>query len=238
MTALEIAVTSVVGAGIARDEGADRIELCSALELGGVTPSIGLLDDVCEAFPGAVHVLVRPRPGDFLYDAAEARVVELDIREALRRGAAGVVVGALTSAGEVDIALVRRWADAARECRPEAVVTLHRAVDHARDHLAAVESVVGIVDRVLTSGGAPTAREGLAALAAAKQAVGDQLEVMAGGGVRPEDLPALAAVVDAIHLSAKRSVSSGAGVALGIDDDGSHPVTDRDTVRTAVRALR
>lgn len=149
------------------------------------------------------------------------------MREALAHGARGVVVGALTTEGDVDVDVVRRWADAAREVRPDAVVTVHRAVDLARFVEQAVAAVVGIADRVPTSGGAPTVRAGLPALLALVRDVGDRVEVMAGGGARLEDVGALVdAGVAGLHLSAKRRVGGGAAVALGKEDDGGRLVTD------------
>ena len=128
MTLLEIAVQDVAGAVVSADLGADRLELCAALAAtGGLTPSIGLLDAVVAALPSrvGVHVLVRPRAGSFVYTADELDVQVRDVRAAVRSGAAGVVVGALTATGTVDRGAVVRLVEAAdgRE------VTFHRALD-------------------------------------------------------------------------------------------------------------
>jgi copper homeostasis protein len=110
--ALEIAVTSAAGAVTARDGGADRVELCSALELGGVTPSQGLVEaTVATAVP--VHALVRCRPGGFVYDADELDVMVREIRALVRSGVAGVVVGALREDGSLDVDAVRWFVEAA-----------------------------------------------------------------------------------------------------------------------------
>jgi copper homeostasis protein len=110
--ALEIAVTSAAGAVTARDGGADRVELCSALELGGVTPSQGLVEaTVATGVP--VHALVRCRPGGFVYDADELDVMVREIRALVRSGVAGVVVGALREDGSLDVDAVRWFVEAA-----------------------------------------------------------------------------------------------------------------------------
>lgn len=244
MPDLEIAVTSASGAVVARSAGADRVELCSALELGGVTPSAGLVDAVLAEVGGpgwgGVHVLVRPRPGDFVYDAADAETALREVRALAAAGVDGVVIGALTDSGEVDLDLTRRLVDAARSETPQIAVTFHRALDQA-DHLeAALESLLGLVDRVLTSGGAAAAGDGVQTLARLVRLADRRIQVMAGGGVQLDSIPALvAAGVDAVHLSAKQRVLNTARVALGAGDDaGAHWTTDPVVVAAAARALR
>lgn len=233
--ALEIAVTSAAGAVTARDGGADRVELCSALELGGVTPSQGLVEAaVATGVP--VHALVRCRPGGFVYDADELDVMVREIRALVRSGVAGVVVGALREDGSLDVDAVRWFVEAALDAvaaphpttTPQELVetparapgarrvpgvsplqiTVHRAVDRAADPVAAVAALVGLgVTRVLTSGGASRVGAGLASgmLTRMVEVAGD-VQVMAGGGVQLGDVPTLvAAGVDAVHLSAKRA---------------------------------
>lgn len=232
--ALEIAVTSAAGAVTARDGGADRVELCSALELGGVTPSQGLVEaTVATGVP--VHALVRCRPGGFVYDTDELDVMVREIRALVRSGVAGVVVGALREDGSLDVDALRWFVEAALDAaapRPGTTpqelaetparalgsrrvpgvssleITVHRAVDRASDPVVAVAALVGLgVTRVLTSGGASTVGAGLASgvLPRLVEVAGD-VQVMAGGGVQLGDVPALvAAGVDAVHLSAKRA---------------------------------
>jgi copper homeostasis protein len=246
--ALEIAVAGPAGARTARDGGADRVELCSALELGGVTPS-----DAAVAATAAVglpvQVLVRCRPGDFAHDAEEVALMAAEVRSAVAAGAAGVVVGVLAPDGSLDAGAVRRLADAAHEAGAAAgrpvEVTLHRAIDRSADPVAAAVRAATLgVTRILTSGGAPRAREGAAVLAAMAAAV-PGVQVMAGGGVRAEDVPALAAAgVAAIHLSAKRRAPvrhAGPWVPMGAAassrDADTHFVTAPDLVAAARAAL-
>jgi copper homeostasis protein len=242
MTALEIAVTSVDGALAARAGGATRVELCSALEVGGVTPSQGLVEAVLDEVGGTdtdegwqgVHVLVRPRPGGFGYSVDERHLLEREAEMVLAAGADGIVVGALTPHGDPNVELVRALADAAAAY--EATVTFHRAIDLSADPVAAIRSLDGVVDRVLTSGGAPAAAAGAATIAE-MVAVGGP-DVLAGGGVTVEAIAALAALgVEGVHLSAKRRVLTTGRVALGVADDGGHWVTDPAVVAAAAAAL-
>ncbi|MWB99909.1 copper homeostasis protein CutC [Agromyces seonyuensis] len=232
---VEIAVQDAEGVRIALEEGAARVELCQALGLGGLTPSAGLIESAVEAsaavgVAGFVHVLVRPRGGGFVYSADERAAIARDIRLCARLGADGVVVGALDEDGRIDLDALAAFVDAAGEID----VTVHRAVDAAADPVAAVAALAGRgVRRVLTSGGAPTCAEGVDGLAAMLRESGGRLELMAGGGVRPDDVGTLAALgVDAVHLSARRTIVAGPGGPGGGSD--GYDATDRDVVARAV----
>jgi copper homeostasis protein len=238
--ALEIAVTSPAGALVARDGGADRVELCVGLELGGLTPSQALVETVHETGIPA-HALVRCRPGGFVHDRDEVDLMEREVRTVLRSGAAGVVVGALHPDRTLDLDALRRFVAAARSVSATAEVTLHRAIDHAADPVAAAATLADLgFTRVLTSGGALTAAAGASTISRMVEAAGS-VQVMAGAGVTPADVPALvAAGVAAVHLSAKRPAAGSAhtGVPMGGSDDGSaHFVTDGEVVAAARRAL-
>lgn len=235
---LEIAVQDVAGARVAAAGGADRLELCAALAgTGGVTPSAGTVAAVVEALRGTgvtVHVLVRARPGGFHFTADELDVQVRDVRSVLEAGAHGVVVGALTSDGTVDDGALRALVDAA----DGAEVTFHRALDQLADPVAALPALGAAgVRRVLTSGGAARAGEGLGVLAAlAEHGHRAGVEIMAGGGVRVDDVPALvAAGVDAVHLSAKRTVAADGGPGGG--GAGGYDATDPAAVAAARSAL-
>lgn len=248
---LEIAVAGAAGAGTAASEGADRVELCSSLELGGVTPSQGLMEASLEHADGRleVHPLVRSRPGDFLYSASDIDTMAHEIRHLLRMGAHGVVIGALIPDGGVDVAAIQRLVGVARGANADAQLTFHRAIDQSADPLAAVDQLLELgFTRVLTSGGAASAGAGLDTLRRMVERADGALEIMAGGGLTVQDIQAMhAAGVSAVHLSAKRTVStlgvlrspekspSGA-ISLG-SQDGTDPtaytVTDEATVRAA-----
>lgn len=237
--AVEIAVQDVAGVRVALAAGADRVELCVALGTGGLTPSAGLVAAAVEEAAGAgrpdlVHVLVRPRGGGFVYDADELDTTLADVRFARRAGAAGVVVGALDGTGRIDRAALERFVAAAGDLD----VTFHRAFDTLADQDTAAETLIDLgVTRVLTSGGAARSIDGAGRLRALAQRVGGRLQVMAGGGVRVQDIPELiAAGVDAVHLSARQTVS---GPSSGPGGGGAHyDITDPLTVRAAVAATR
>lgn len=235
---VEIAVQDAAGVRVALEAGASRVELCQALGSGGLTPSPGLIATAVEAAhaasaPRFVHVLVRPRGGGFAYDADEVDAIVRDIRFARQLGADGVVVGALTETGGLDLDAIRTFIDAAGGLD----VTVHRAVDAAADPLAAVVSLAGLpVRRVLTSGGAADCRAGRETLARMAAELGGAVELMAGGGVAVEDIAALAdAGVDAVHLSARRRVERGGPSGPGGGEVG-FDATDAATVRAAVAA--
>ncbi len=240
---VEACVDTVESALAAAAGGAARVELCANLVEGGTTPSAGAIALARERLGLPLFVLVRPRGGDFLYGADEVAVMRRDVEAARRLGADGVVVGALTPDGRVDAAVTRALVDAARPM----AVTFHRAIDAARDAAAALEVLVALgVDRVLTSGGAASAVEGTAALAALVRQAGGRLAVLAGGGLTAETVgPVVAATgVREVHVRGAERVGSAmrfrrAGVAVGrpyTPDDFTRVVTSAERIRDVVAA--
>lgn len=199
---LEICVDDQQGVLEAVAGGADRIELCSALELGGLTPSPALID--CAVATGLpVHAMIRPRAGGYVLDGSDVALIRSDIAFALSRGIVGVVVGALRPDGELDREAMARFRDAARD----AAIVLHRAIDLCRDPVAAVGQARALgYNKVLSSGGARIAPEGAAMLKRMVAAAGDGLSVIAGAGVLPANVAALVAAtgVGEVHGSASR----------------------------------
>ena len=240
---LEIAVTSATGSAIAVRNGADRVELCTGLELGGLTPSLGLVEQAM-ATGAEIHALIRCRPGGFVYDAEELATMRRDVQLLVRSGVAGVVIGALLDDGALDRDATRALSDSAREGSDDVQVTFHRAVDRSADPIRLVGTLAGMgIDRILTSGAAPAAQEGTDVLRRMADVRG-AVEIMAGGGLAPESIGAVvAAGATSVHLSAKKAVledgmAGGSAVPLGTADPGaSHFVTDADTVRRARSAL-
>ncbi len=239
MVAFELAVQDVHGLAVAARLGVDRIELCSALPVGGVTPSLGLVETAV-AMPGMppVQVLVRPRLGGFEHSADEADLILKDVRLALAAGAAGVVIGGVR-AGRVDAGLVRRVVDAAGD----AEVTFHRAFDTLPDPREAVATLADLgVRRILTSAGAASVADALPALTDLVAAAGDRIEIMAGGGLRPESVEKIVRTgVPAIHASAKRAVREAAGITLGTAARAGETyfeTTDEDEAARIIAALR
>lgn len=189
-----------------------------------------------------VHVLIRCRPGGFVYSSDEIGWMADEAARAVRAGAAGVVIGALSADGRIDGPSLASITAAARTVDAGTQVTFHRAIDQLRDPAAHLDDLAAAgVDRVLTSGGAPTVDQGLDTIGA-MLARGTGLEILAGGGVTPDQLRRIVAVgVHGVHLSAKRPVRQGFGnrVAVGSADPGAtHYETDEALVREVVRVVR
>ena len=168
--------------------GAGRVELCARLDVGGTTPGAALIERCAASLAIPVFVMIRPRGGDFAYDAGEVAVMADDIRAAAAAGAHGVVFGALGPDATIDAGIMRKLIDVARPLP----VTCHKAIDATRDPIEALEALLALgVDRVLTSGGADTAVGGAATIARMVARAGDALVVMAGGGVRATNVAAI-----------------------------------------------
>jgi copper homeostasis protein len=177
---VEACVDSARSARRAVTGGAGRLELCANLVEGGTTPSSGLMSVIRKEASVPVHVLIRPRGGDFLYEADEVATMLADIAEAGRIGMAGVVIGALTPEGLIDERITRRLIDAARPM----AVTFHRAFDLTADPIEALEALVRLgIERVLTSGQANTALEGIPVIRELVNRSAGRVTVLAGGGV-------------------------------------------------------
>lgn len=177
---VEACVATVASALAAESAGAGRLELCGDLVEGGITPSLGMLARVRERVTLPIHVLIRPRGGDFLFDGDESEVMLRDISTARTAGADGVVIGALDREGRIDTGLTRRLAGAARPM----AMTFHRAFDLARDPGEALDTLIGLgIERLLTSGQAQSALRGAATIAALVRQAGGRITIMAGGGI-------------------------------------------------------
>lgn len=233
---VEVAVESVAGAYAAVMGGAGRIELCSSLALGGLTPSVGLCQAVCAAVQVPVFAMLRPRAGDFLYEPDEVDVIVRDLEALREAGAAGFVVGALDRNGHIDKRRMREFVELAGDLP----VTCHRAFDVCRDADQALETLCELgVTRLLTSGQAPSAPDGRMRIKELVQRARGRLTVMAGAGVRPDNVVRLVELtgVREVHLSAAGSRDSRMafrrdGVAMG-----SGPLPDEYSVRTTEEAM-
>jgi len=205
--AVEVTADSVASALAAERGGASRVELCSSLVEGGVTPSGGLIEAARAAVKFPLHVMIRPRAGDFCYDPEEFDTMRRDIAHAKNLGADGVVFGILHLNGDVDVPRARELVQLARPLS----VTFHRAFDMTADLFRALEDVCAIgVDRVLTSGGEANALLGSGVIARlVKEAVG-RIVVMPGSGIKPENARALVEETGAreIHVGLRSSVPS------------------------------
>jgi copper homeostasis protein len=204
---VEISADSVASAVAAERGGAARIELGSALSEGGLTPSVGLIETTRAAVKFDIHVMIRPRAGDFCYDDHEFDAMRRDIHSVKRLGANGIVIGILDSNGKIDIGRTRELVDLARPLD----VTFHRAFDMTCDLLQALEDVCSAgADRILTSGGERNAWEGRSIITQlVKQAQG-RITIMPGSGIKPQNARSLVehTGVQEIHAGLKSSLDS------------------------------
>jgi len=204
---VEICVDSVESAIVAEAAGAGRIELCSALAEGGVTPAAGLIEAVRSNTSVRMHVLVRPRSGDFLYSDRDFGVMRRDIDTAGEKGAEGIVTGILMRDGNVDI---ERTALLAEYAAPMSV-TFHRAFDMCRDPMTALEDIISTgAGRILTSGQAKTAIDGSHLIRKLRDASQGRIIIMPGGGIDEYNVALLATTTGATeyHLSGRRQRES------------------------------
>ncbi|HEU6451847.1 MAG TPA: copper homeostasis protein CutC [Gemmatimonadaceae bacterium] len=187
---LEIAANSLGSALAAQEGGADRVELCDNLGEGGTTPSYGTIAGARDRLRIPLYVLIRPRTGDFCYDAAELDVMLRDIEVCVRLGCDGVVIGALDTEGDVDETTCRELVAAAGSLG----TTFHRAFDAARDQARALDSIIALgCERVLTSGGEVDALTGAERIAGFVRQAGSRLKVMAGAGIDAGNIHEVAA---------------------------------------------
>ncbi|HVX87648.1 MAG TPA: copper homeostasis protein CutC [Gemmatimonadales bacterium] len=240
---IEACVDSVSSALAAEKGGARRIELCDALETGGLTPSAAKIQLCKERLSIPVVVLIRARGGDFLYGDTTTEVMLRDIALAKAFGADGVAVGALLPDGTIDIARTRAMIDAARPME----VVFHRAFDGTPKALEALEALKALgVDRVLTSGQAPTALEGVGMLKQLVEGAAGKITILAGGGINEENAAAIVkgSGVDQLHIRGTTAVASGMTYKRpGFDltkplmPDNVRSVTDAGRVRAVVEAV-
>ena len=248
---LEVCVDSVASALAAKRGGADRLELCADLIIGGTTPSLALVRQVKAETGLPLRALLRPRFGDFCYDGYELAQMAESAAELVAAGADGIVTGVLTPEGDLDTAALSPIYDSAR--RAAAALgrgvdcTLHRAFDVCRDPFAALDAskALGLVT-ILSSGQAASAPAGAALLRQLVDAAGNDIEILVGAGVTPQNLPALAAATGAhaFHLSGKKVLSSRMtfrreGVPMGLPGFSEFEVwqTDEETIRQARNVL-
>jgi copper homeostasis protein len=208
---VEICVSDVVSAIASQVGGAHRVELCAELAVGGTTPSAGAIAVACRSLSIPVHVLVRPRAGDFIYSELELTVMRHDIETAKALGASGVVLGALTRDGTID---VEQTSSLIALARPLAV-TYHKAFDQVREPFEALDTLISLgVDRILSSGGEATALLGVETLAALVERAAGRIVIMGGGRLDAVGVPRVIrqGKVSEVHLGS--AVTGPAGRAL------------------------
>lgn len=220
---LEVCCGDYESALAAAAGGAQRVELCAALATDGLTPSAGLIAAVRRIPNLRMHVLIRPREGDFVYSEAEFEIMREDIRMAKRIGADGVVIGALTPEGTIDIEHCKPLVETAEGMQ----VTFHRAFDQCREPQQALEQIIALgCHRLLTSGQAATAEAGIALLQQLVRQAGERLIILPGAGVNAQNARAILDATGAREIHGSfRSMQR------------SRMVTDAQMVKQVVKSL-
>lgn len=243
MTLVEACVDTPAGAVAAIEAGAGRVELCANLIEGGTTPGAGAIALAVERSEAPVMVMIRPRGGDFLYSGGELEEMRRDIAVAAELGAHGIVLGLLRPDGRVD---EERTALLVADSGPLSV-TFHRAFDLCRDPLEGLETLIALgVDRVLTSGQAPSVTEGLPLLRGLAAAADGRIGILPGGGIRSANVAAVLAIpgIEEIHVRVARERPSPMtfrrrGIAMGSSyepDEYRRTETDPAGIRALLEA--
>lgn len=241
----EVCANSVESCLAAQAGGANRVELCTGIPEGGTTPSYGDIAVARELLKETrLHVIIRPRGGDFLYSPIEQRIMLKDIDLARKLGADGVVFGCLTAEGDVDLPLMRQLMEAAEDMS----VTFHRAFDVCRNPQQALEDIIGLgCHRILTSGQQPTAEQGIPLLKNLQQQADGRIILLAGCGVNESNIARIAQEtgIHEFHFSAREQVESGMlyrnpQVSMGgtvCIEEYSRPLTTSKRVSQTIAAL-
>ena len=240
---LECATDSVESALAAAKGGADRLELCANLIIGGTTPTLALYDEVRSHSDIPLFILIRPRFGDFLYTDYEANVICREIEMFQKAGAEGVVIGSLNKDGSLNTEHMKRFMDSAKDMS----ITLHRAFDMSADPLATLMQAKELgVNTILTSGQAPSSLEGIDLYEKLIEKANGEISILAGGGIKASTIEKLLkqTSLTAFHMSGKIVVESGMefrnpAVSMGLPGISEYNIwlTDENNVREARRVL-
>ncbi|HOO32933.1 MAG TPA: copper homeostasis protein CutC [Thermotogota bacterium] len=230
---LEICVDLLESAIIAQDGGADRIELCADLQLGGTTPSAGLMKAVRKHLKIDIYAMIRPRSGDFFYNAMEFETMKADVETAKALGMDGVVFGILDENGNIDKARMKELIELANPMN----VTVHRAFDVSNDLFNSLDVLINLgVERILTSAGGLKVTDDLPLLTEIVRKADKRIKIMAGSGVTAENASEIIKTgVDELHLSAKSKYRSQMffkkEISMGTSEEEFVEKTDLEKVR-------
>ncbi len=237
-TEIEVCIDNLESLHNALSGGANRIELCSSLALGGLTPSFGMMKQAARISSVPVYAMIRPRQGDFIFDADDVLCMLDDIQVAADAGLNGVVLGVLTPKGEIDMPAMQILATKAHQLKLG--ITFHRAIDQLQDYKVALEQIIELgCERVLTSGLASNAEQGKNILQDMVKLTQGRLDIMAGAGVTADNGHEILkhAKVQALHLSAKSTrpslMTQASKAQMGHDDVDDYliPVTSSQKIK-------
>lgn len=233
---LEVCAADIDSLYAAAGGGADRVELCCALSEGGLTPSAGMIEEALSVADIKVNVLIRPRSGDFVYSDSELRVMISDIKKCRELGVNGVVFGALTPGGDIDMDACRKMAEAAGNLHK----TFHRAFDMCQDPWKAVKDVITLgCDRILTSGQQSSAIEG-ASLIRKLQEEFPSMTFIAAGGINPDNVVEIVdkTGVFEVHASARTLIESAMKFRRGCVSMGKNDVDEFTRMATSEEIVK
>ncbi|MFT7612417.1 MAG: copper homeostasis protein [Parvicellaceae bacterium] len=227
----EVCIESFEEAIAADQYGINRIELCAALDLGGLTPSSALIEKCAAEIKAETHVMIRPRPGNFIYTSDEIEIMALDIARSGGLEAKGVVFGCLNSDLSLDHAANSYLVSVASQFNLE--ITFHRAIDFCSDYLESISEVSQLgFNRVLTSGQAPNVDEGKSNIESISQLSELNIEVMVGSGVNAQNINALVKMnIDAVHFSIRK-------VQEHSDQMGNTYCIDHDKIKAILNEIK
>ncbi|CAK1707630.1 copper homeostasis protein CutC [Vibrio crassostreae] len=241
---IEVCIDNLESLHNALAGGANRIELCSSLALGGLTPSFGMMKQAARISSVPVYAMIRPRQGDFIFDDDDMLSMLEDIEACASAGLDGVVLGVLAPNGSIDIPKMQQLADKARSLKLG--ITFHRAIDQSSDFQTALEQVIELgCERILTSGLAVNAEQGIDVLTAMVKQADGRIDIMAGAGVNAANAKTIQSTtqVPALHLSGKSTrpslMKSNSNAQMGHDDvdDYQIPVTDASKISGVKTAI-
>lgn len=243
---LEVCIDNVESLSLAIEGGATRIELCSSLALGGLTPSLGMMKYSGQISTVPIYAMIRPRQGDFLYQAQEIAVMLDDIDAAAEANLQGVVLGTLTAEGDIDSLSMEKLVNRAQQ--HGLGVTFHRAIDQCRDFRQAIAQLIDLgCERILTSGQAQWAEQGIEVLSEMVSLAKGKICIMAGAGLNADNVATIIqrTGVQEVHLSGKTSRPSlmqltarEAKMGASHLDDFVIPITSSAAIAKVAKQLR
>lgn len=239
---LEVCIDNIESAITAEKAGADRLELCGCLSVGGVTPPYSLIKSAVNLVKIPCYVIIRPRAGDFLFSVNEVQMMLDDIQIAKELGAKGIVIGALTEEAKINLTVCEKLIQTADGIG----ITFHRAFDLCKDPFESLEQVISLgCERVLTSGQKATALQGKTLLKQLVEQASDRIQIMAGAGISPENVQDLInrTNVQELHLSGKSyrlsamKLESDAVMGNNTEDDQKIWITDFNKIQAVRKEL-
>ncbi|GAD81159.1 copper homeostasis protein CutC [Vibrio ezurae] len=241
---IEVCVDNIESLTTAIHAGATRIELCSSLALGGLTPSYGFMLQAKQHSTLPVYAMIRPRQGDFLFSDADVAIMLEDIKAAKKAQLDGIVIGILTTKADIDYPACKRLVEAAEGMG----VTFHRAIDQCKDVQQALEDIIALgCERVLTSGQKSTAEQGVATIKKMHQQAAGRIQIMAGAGVNASNAQYIIeqSSINELHLSGKTArpsrmthIQDDAQMGASHIDDFQIPITDFSAIHAMKQALQ